>query len=138
MRVRGLKYREEGWQPKGQDVAPHAGAWIEIFPLLWNVIGVQASHPMRVRGLKFKRDNKIFVNNRSHPMRVRGLKFDDGANTYDEAQSHPMRVRGLKFVSKIAVRPKAVSHPMRVRGLKFCSINGNIIGFGRTPCGCVD
>ena len=52
-RVRGLKYSpvvEEGitWE-----VAPYAGAWIEIFLALHCQCLLQWSHPTRVRGLKF-------------------------------------------------------------------------------------
>jgi len=52
MRVRGLKFFKKPKKAQFGIVAPHAGAWIEIN--LWaDPRGIQASHPMRVRGLKF-------------------------------------------------------------------------------------
>jgi len=38
-------------EDKNYEVAPHAGAWIEILYHLHGILGV-VSHPMRVRGLK--------------------------------------------------------------------------------------
>ena len=59
---------------KGEEVAPRAGAWIEmkrltkLFPLICG------SHPARVRGLKLKRYVYPYPDKVSHPARVRGLK----------------------------------------------------------------
>ena len=95
MRVRGLKPILTQRKIRPVAVAPHAGAWIETLYLCHNVLrnlvaphagawiettagggGLkkQASHPMRVRGLK---QLAVVVVSRvvvSHPMRVRGLK----------------------------------------------------------------
>ena len=58
---------------------------------------------MRVRGLKYKCDQVRKGRRRSHPMRVRGLKFrEDNHIVVDCLESHPMRVRGLK----LEVRPQ--------------------------------
>ena len=53
MRVRGLKSEYAHNGAVRINVAPHAGAWIEITILLYHDI-VTKSHPMRVRGLKWQ------------------------------------------------------------------------------------
>ena len=107
------------------DVAPHAGAWIEIVSgYLLAVCG--ASHPMRVRGLKFSMARKLANMTRSHPMRVRGLKYVVFLILFVMDLSHPMRVRGLKSFSHSHSLEKPSSHPMRVRGLKCpATVQGN-------------
>ena len=58
---------------KDLGVAPHAGAWIETYGYdQW--LGISASHPMRVRGLKPHTCVTCRRATMSHPMRVRGLK----------------------------------------------------------------
>ena len=51
-RVRGLKFDFLGLENDVSNVAPHEGAWIEM----WNVMEYRVSkwsHPTRVRGLKY-------------------------------------------------------------------------------------
>ena len=50
MRVRGLKPTNVTDATTGY-VAPHAGAWIETWRVVYAMSGI-SSHPMRVRGLK--------------------------------------------------------------------------------------
>ena len=52
MRVRGLKHHPSEPHVIEQDVAPHAGAWIETWEYPWMALLIILSHPMRVRGLK--------------------------------------------------------------------------------------
>ena len=95
-RVRGLKYFHINIIVKKHQVAPFAGAWIEIF--------YQSDKPFKIT---------------SHPSRVRGLKFDYEDNASGDVKSHPSRVRGLKLLSPLLFQVKKVSHPSRVRGLKY-------------------
>ena len=55
-------------------VAPHAGAWIETHLSLFAYGRNLESHPMRVRGLKPRRNQHTALGYASHPMRVRWLK----------------------------------------------------------------
>ena len=55
-------------------VAPYVGAWIETVVGSLGKMGVNASHPTWVRGLKPFVSNSISVNCMSHPTWVRGLK----------------------------------------------------------------
>ena len=76
VRVRGLKFDRVRETIPDVDVAPRAGAWIEIFcnarcPSYPHL----GSHPVRVRGLKCSRTARRTTALRSHPVRVRGLKF---------------------------------------------------------------
>ena len=58
------------------DVAPFAGAWIEIQPIRYEGVTSNASHPSRVRGLKYCLICFTSCSsNQSHPSRVRGLKY---------------------------------------------------------------
>ena len=74
MRVRGLKHLSMTTLYTTLAVAPHAGAWIETPNVLDNGPS-EASHPMRVRGLKLNGHTVICSLSSSHPMRVRGLKL---------------------------------------------------------------
>ena len=80
-------------------VAPYTGAWIETRRMLDDRGRRDASHPIRVRGLKpviiERNPERVIVapytgawietcwkrltsiSNRSHPIRVRGLKHDE-------------------------------------------------------------
>jgi hypothetical protein len=57
---------------------------------------INASHPVRVRGLKLEPEGHIRVTRLSHPVRVRGLKHEPVGSAEGRAASHPVRVRGLK------------------------------------------
>ena len=50
-RVRGLKFEDELKDYKIKNVAPFAGAWIEI-KIRQKEVTRERSHPSRVRGLK--------------------------------------------------------------------------------------
>ena len=100
-------------------VAPFTGAWIEIVSGKGIVTVYEASHPSRVRGLKFDGNRKVPVSQLSHPSRVRGLKLLEQQNHSNGLWSHPSRVRGLKFRLITRYSKHYLSHPSRVRGLKF-------------------
>ena len=85
--------------------------------MLFFVVVVSLSHPVRVRGLKLKTFNAMTAGNLSHPVRVRGLKPFWLLVRSLISQSHPVRVRGLKHWNTYIVST---------------DINS------RTPCGCVD
>ena len=74
-RVRGLKYGGPAYHQRLKDVAPFAGAWIEM--AMWPAFTCRerASHPSRVRGLKFNAAMILSWDSGSHPSRVRGLKY---------------------------------------------------------------
>ena len=56
-------------------VAPFAGAWIEILSYLLQLVGIVASLPSRERGLKFIKNTFGIKFDRSLPSRERGLKW---------------------------------------------------------------
>ena len=74
MRERGLKYIEDWLRLRGNTVAPHAGAWIEMSQGR-RLSECGGSLPMRERGLKLVCDHVNRVNRVSLPMRERGLKL---------------------------------------------------------------
>ena len=85
---------------KSLDVAPFAGAWIEIKKFWTPHPREKKSHPSRVRGLKYYVKLASCLNEKSHPSRVRGLKLT-GINTgLRISESHPSRVRGLKLFTQ--------------------------------------
>ena len=76
-------------------VAPRAGAWIEIGSSTSFIASI-SSHPVRVRGLKSQYGMQYIWLPSSHPVRVRGLKFEGIDKLPERDVSHPVRVRGLK------------------------------------------
>ena len=58
---------------KTDQVAPHVGAWIEIYKRINTSIDTR-SHPTWVRGLKFAGVKVAEEQVKSHPTWVRGLK----------------------------------------------------------------
>ena len=115
MRERGLKYDCPSYMPQWQQVAPHAGAWIEI-PWSTMVVRWRWSLPMRERGLKFRR-----------------IAVDD-----EHVASLPMRERGLKSGLDELHILRAQSLPMRERGLKSDGWADTAASWRRSPCGSVD
>ena len=83
-------------QAYGDDVAPFAGAWIEI----WR-----------------KRSNQSFL--QSLPSRERGLKSRAGDRETTASGSLPSRERGLKFYNNRVNKLRELSLPSRERGLKL-------------------
>ena len=74
LRERGLKSLVRSPYSGSPEVAPLAGAWIEI---AWISFSVTAKPSL--------------------PLRERGLKCRDTASLYDFLESLPLRERGLKF-----------------------------------------
>ena len=70
-------------KPSVSHVAPHAGAWIEIAKHK-SGSGNMLSLPMRERGLKLLWLQKIWRQRKSLPMRERGLKYDDLVTLVEE------------------------------------------------------
>ena len=98
-RERGLKYYSYPGAPRLLQVAPHAGAWIEM-RIIRAIAGISASLPTRERGLKY-------VKSETNTGVVRSL---------------PTRERGLKYVSvEVPDGEVCMSLPTRERGLKYCS-----------------
>ena len=95
MRVRGLKLLLPVQSTEPSNVAPRAGAWIEIVAFIPLAV-IPSSHPVRVRGLKLNDNQTLAVVVGSHPVRVRGLKSLLGVRMLCPLESHPVRVRGLK------------------------------------------
>ena len=86
-------------------------------------MGVRASHPMWVRGLKLHDLLAINMANMSHPMWVRGLKQPQGVATGAQAQVAPHVGAWIETFTKEERFKCFLSHPMWVRGLKQASIN---------------
>ena len=86
-----------GWQGnKGHVVAPHAGAWIEIYGRDELTVGAQGVAPHAGAWIEIRTSGVHNGKYPSHPMRVRGLKFPSLSARRAWIESHPMRVRGLK------------------------------------------
>ena len=135
--VRGLKFFRNRKQTNLISVAPHVGAWIEIYGVSLLPYG-QRSHPTWVRGLKLSSLNAIAAQARSHPTWVRGLKCSGDDSGIYAIKSHPTWVRGLKSTDTAASTQDVASHPTWVRGLKSNNITSRGSKKSRTPRGCVD
>ena len=96
-RERGLKFYRKDNRVIALDVAPHAGARIEINSL-GSLRPSQKSLPTRERGLKSNLSVAYAVAYRSLPTRERGLKFLRSFLMRIVLQSLPTRERGLKYL----------------------------------------
>ena len=122
---------------QGADVAPCAGAWIEITPNK-EKLDAYMSLPARERGLKYSARHSGNSALSSLPARERGLKFGLLKYLGCNAESLPARERGLKSSAWRSSRFSRSSLPARERGLKF-RIRFLCFGtFGRSLRGSVD
>ena len=128
------------WASPPCDVAPHAGAWIEIYRSTRTThIAMVAPHAgawIEIVGRRLKKIKRFVAPHAgawieilrcslkysamlSHPTRVRGLKYGAKLDIRHTGHaSHPTRVRGLKLFWRGLAALCALSHPTRVRGLK--------------------
>ena len=88
-RERGLKYYSQDNNPLHPQVAPFAGAWIEI-TLIPDKSGKSLSLPSRERGLKFVINLSYLIIQMSLPSRERGLKY------YKKGDQEKMSGRSLR------------------------------------------
>ena len=124
-----------------KNVAPLAGAWIEITQYEVGLTAGSASLPLRERGLKLLLGANYGLTVTSLPLRERGLKFGMyWGRLYGGAVSLPLRERGLKsMVQADFSKGLFKSLPLRERGLKWN--DGLDAGHHlprRSPCGSVD
>ena len=99
-------------------VAPLAGAWIEIFSDIAGSIRYK-SLPSRERGLKWSFAGSYVTHIRSLPSRERGLKSNACSSVARHPLSLPSRERGLKLLHQIRGALEGRSLPSRERGLKY-------------------
>ena len=102
------------------DVAPYAGAWVEIAMANLLQLLLKQSHPMRVRGLKYGGACTFTIDGMSHPMRVRGLKWQKSRLDRVHRSVAPYAGAWVEIGNLYPLIFSSLSHPMRVRGLKFC------------------
>jgi len=86
-----------------QQVAPHAGAWIETY-IIAKLIKSAQSLPTRERGLKRFQLAPIGLSRESLPTRERGLKLHELETGREYHGSLPTRERGLKPGLGVLVR----------------------------------
>ena len=123
------------------NVAPLAGARIEISCLLFCLFHIILSLPSRERGLKYGLSGSLWYSKSvaplagarieiyrircywefywSLPSRERGLKYADNAACPALQSSLPSRERGLKFHCSGLAEIRNMSLPSRERGLKL-------------------
>ena len=136
-RERGLKFVTNSGVFWCIEVAPLAGAWIEINPFRkkWTDF---LSLPSRERGLKFWKPPPPQAPYRSLPSRERGLKCIVLQNPAVRESSLPSRERGLKFRRCTGLFRSSASLPSRERGLKLYHDMPLEDQHGRSPRGSVD
>ena len=66
--VRGLKYQPDRNQSQRVQVAPHWGAWIEMYTIPADATGTITSHPTGVRGLKYVQERETILGDRRTPL----------------------------------------------------------------------
>ena len=101
------------------EVAPFAGAWIEIARTARQRRISWTSLPSRERGLKSQHLSTPEDNAKSLPSRERGLKCHIGCRARPTRVSLPSRERGLKCITAGVSADRRMSLPSRERGLKY-------------------
>ena len=98
-------------------VAPHAGAWIEIRETFGGTTDLE-SLPMRERGLKFDLDDQALAVVHVAPHAGAWIEIALPWLRTQQRTSLPMRERGLKYFIVVVTVARRLSLPMRERGLK--------------------
>ena len=97
-----------------------------------------ASHPSRVRGLKFDFRESFCARIRVAPFAGAWIEMCSRPLYNFGIVSHPSRVRGLKYIQNMLQNFQNLSHPSRVRGLKLIAAYFQLLLVRRTLRGCVD
>ena len=100
-----------------ENVAPLAGAWIEIQSIV-DAKMTGRSLPLRERGLKSPVPHLSHPKVWSLPLRERGLKWELTIKGTTGVKSLPLRERGLKLSTLLRILLISSSLPLRERGLK--------------------
>ncbi len=100
-------------------VAPHTGAWIEIFALLVCIhLNMVAPHTGAwIEIINYEVGLQMLV---VAPHTGAWIEIKGPINAELVYESHPTRVRGLKYGRGEGKADLCPSHPTRVRGLKSC------------------
>ena len=98
-RERGLKYGTTRWVGTPWQVAPYAGAWIEI-PELEDMLFEQSVAPYAGAWIEIPNSVSGVGKNLSLPTRERGLKFGGAGGLPQVGRSLPTRERGLKWAGR--------------------------------------
>ena len=96
MRERGLKFSNARLAQLPIFVAPHAGAWIEIFCPNQHKASNGGSLPMRERGLKYHRQMEVNKESLVAPHAGAWIEISRVPDSDPGMVSLPMRERGLK------------------------------------------
>ena len=120
-RERGLKCLQRLVNSLSVQVAPFAGAWIEIQGALKSSKLLMRSLPSRERGLKFTGFAIRTCGILSLPSRERGLKYFYRGIVREERRSLPSRERGLKCSMRTKREKSVHCRSLRgsVEGVKF-------------------
>ena len=160
LRERGLKFSGGGWLKPWPNVAPLAGAWIEIAQIVL-ILMILGSLPLRERGLKLTPCFWAASLIMSLPLRERGLKLTMYIRRRFRHLVAPLAGAWIEIIDRcdnhhiLAVAPLAGawieiptagiiagwrrSLPLRERGLKSLLNPGKRKLPGRrSPCGSVD
>ena len=100
------------------NVAPLAGAWIEILLVGNGLTQGLTSLPLRERGLKFECGIKAEYGNKVAPLAVAWIEIDIYIEESNTIMSLPLRERGLKYLCALQIQTGTLSLPLRERGLK--------------------
>ncbi len=136
-----MKLAKDEAVSRAKKVASLADAWIEMISTTISPKSFFASHPSRMRGLKYSVVGTVpYPCAKSHPSRMRGLKFQDA-----------FRLNIKPFVASLAdawieihVLPVLTHQSDQVASLADAwieisqSLGSNVPSSSRIPRGCVD
>ena len=107
-------------------VAPFTGAWIEIVTCYYYYLNNIASHPSRVRGLKFPASSMSNIKMTVAPFTGAWIEIPICRPIKGRREVAPFTGAWIEIRRyRYRCRPGCMSHPSRVRGLK----SGNIFNF---------
>ena len=103
-RERGLKFASINGLLVRINVAPFAGAWIEIKNCIQILIKSLVA-PFAGAWIEMVKNEWQGLNGQSLPSRERGLKSAERVDELNPSQSLPSRERGLKYIGIIQIFP---------------------------------
>ncbi len=143
------------------EVAPRAGAWIEIRSAINLSANDILSHPVRVRGLKFSIPRWMMrcvdvapragawieicrsvlrqASGTSHPVRVRGLKYELRQIDSQLFNVAPRAGAWIEIITATGIENPNYVAPRAGAWIEIRTPHGTHLRLPRrTPCGCVD
>ena len=120
------------------NVAPLAGAWIEIYSEYMDSKQSYRSLPLRERGLKWQKPLLRRRAGRVAPLAGAWIEIIVLTDTFTAHTSLPLRERGLKYLTQHLISDRSEVAPLAGAWIEIAGWASSTNALGRSPCGSVD